>query len=392
MSPRKNPPHRILFLRLFLLGMVILSGAGISAAQIAPDPLLEMLARSPSALMGDKGMFSYLNFRALEEAQKYVRPLTWSTFSEGKPDADWQTMMMRVRAGGEFLTYAFVLGPAMPTTVGLDWFEIQQAAEIGVPPMVGMLFGGDFDPVKMDQSLKGRGFEVTAREGITVWHRFGDNKLSVKDREPGDPFGGNLGMAARIGYFPLHIANGRSWAVFDEFLGVYQDTEESMLRHPSYGLIAKALTDPEVYSQPVIQLIILPQSWLARLPNQQPTGEGEEAPPYLYAGLVDRQEGDLQRHELILVYQTEAEANTAAPIIEDRLKEISGMVDAGTTVEFLPPRIAVSENGMAVLILSVRYPWIKELTNGGKLQRQAGLLFSSWVNMTYRADFAPLMR
>lgn len=392
MSPRKNPLFRILFLRLFLLGMVILSGTGISAAQIAPDPLLEILARSPSALMGDKGMFSYLNFRALEEAQKYVRPLTWSTFSEGKPDADWRTMMMRVRAGGEFLTYAAVLGPAMPTTVGFDWFDIQQAAEIGTPPMVGMLFGGIFGPDAMDKALKSRGFEAQAREGITVWHRFEDNKLSVKDREPGDPFGGNLGISARIGYFPLHIANGRSWAVFDAFLGVYQDTAESMLRHPSYGLIAKVLTDPEVYAQPVIQLIILPQSWLARLPNQQPTGEGEKAPPYLYAGLADRQEGDLQRHELILVYQTAAEANTAAPIIEDRLKEISGMVDAGVSIEFLPPRIAAGENGTAVLILSVRYPWVQEVSAGDPLKRQPGLLFSVWVNRVYRAEFPPLMR
>lgn len=390
MSSRKNPPHQILFLMLFLLGLTILSGAGTSAAQIGPDPLLEMFARSPSALMGDKGMFSYLNFRALEDAQKYVRPLVWSAFSEGKPDADWWTMMMRVRAGGEFLTYASVLGPAMPTTVGFDWFDIQQAAEIGTPPTVGMLIGGIFDPDVMDNALKARGFEAQAREGITVWHRFKDGRTSFEDVERGDPFGGNLGMAARIGFFPLHLANGRSWAVFDEFLQVYQGTKESMLSHPGYGLIAQALSDPAIYSEPVIQLLILPLQGMP--PLRRELTDGKNAPPYLFSALADRQEGDLQRHELILVYENEDNAEAAAPIVLARLKEDSVRVDAGAPFEFLPPRIITAETGAAALILSVRYPWIKEMSADTSRQRQAGLLFSSWVNMTYRADFAPLMR
>ena len=50
---------------------------------------------------------------------------------------------------------------------------------------------------------------------MPIWHRLDDFAVSLPDREPADPFGGNIGAAARVARLPGMLANARSWPTIE---------------------------------------------------------------------------------------------------------------------------------------------------------------------------------
>ncbi len=392
-------------LSLFLaLLLVVLPGASALAQDDSPpSPLLAMLAGVPEgAIPADSGWATvrYTDYAALYEAEGITKLRDFGNLDLLKTAVPLPGMLMRLAAGPEALSYVFASAGKMAAAVGFEWLlDVDRSLEFGDPPGVGLLLGGEFDTEAIGAALQARDFSQADVSGVTVWHRFDDLAISVADRDPADPFGGNLGAAARIALLPDMLANARSWPLINGIIGAAQGDLPSLADDPAYRALAGAITAPDGL---LIQALFFGGEALqvAGDPTQlglaMPAADLGPLPPYALAILADRQEGNDQVHLIGLVYADAPTAQAAADVLAGRIADfrlstrpdIVLAEDFGATVS---ASVVESEaDGLAVALVEVRYPLPAERTDAGGRFLSAGRLYGLWVQAILRREFTPL--
>jgi len=388
---------------------VLILAALPAAAQTPPpapnsDPLLAMLALipdSPTARVTQGSGVSYVDYRAIEVAGGFTRPAPGTDFASLSKDLQglWLHAMLRVRSGPS-MSYVRSYMTDMPRLVGFSWFDQERALEYGIPPHTVKIIGGTFDAGKVGAALTGRSFEKMDVDGVTVWHRFDDAKTNLTKREVGDPFGGEMGLAARIALLPGHVANARYWDDIKAVVAAYKGSQKSLADAPDYRALTDAIIDSTSFKGSLLQAIFIPVEaaegiGLAptdKMPNAPDVTAYKPLPPYQLAIIADRQEGDTQINLIAAAYKDAETAQQASAEIHRRVVDFN----IGKRYELVKatvdePRIYKAANGLSVVVVAVRYPLpiYKPDANPGE-NMQGGLVYALWVQSMTRRQFYPL--
>jgi hypothetical protein len=300
----------------------------------------------------------------------------------------------------------------MPEVVGFDFFTIDRALVFGMPPRTATIRAGQFDTERIGAALTARDFEQVDYNGVTIWRRFDDLSVNLGAREPADPFGGQLGQAARIAAIPggdglVYLANSAADALTHAMVDAAQGTRPSLADEAAYRALVEAVTDPARYSGPLIQGAIYSATSVGLVPADptqamagganDPTANYGTLPVYILAMLADRQEGDEEVHLIALTYASADVAQAGAEELAARLRTLANPASPddilverfGSTVT---PYVYKSETtGQVVAVVEVRQtgPALGQTGESGMLIPQ-GLLYRFWNNMLMRRQFYPL--
>ena len=387
-------------------GVVI--GVGLSVGSLADDSttvsqLRAMLDRVPSeAAFTQSGWATvrFVDFEALFESEGLSLVRALGSLDLLMSSVPLGSVLGRIVAGPEVLTYLFVSTGQMADVVGFEWLlDVDCSLEFGDPPGVGLLLGGNFDAEGIGATLESRGFSLADIQGVPVWHRFDDLAVSLAARNTADPFGGHLGAAARIALLPDALANARAWQLIEAVISASHGTEMSLADDPAYRALAEAVSGPDGV---LIQALFF-SGTAFRSPGDpaetghEPNNDLAPLPQYSLAVLADRQEGEDQVHLIGLACPDEPTARTAADVLARRVEEFhptSGSGDVlvdrfGATVR--NREVGQTRDGVAIVVVEARYPLPEERTDPETgLYDTRGLLFRAWVQAILRREFTPL--
>lgn len=382
----------IVLLTTALLVLAVPVNAQTATPEPSTNPLIKMLALIPDnadTRAKIEGV-SYADYQALKTLQG---------IPAGKLDENTRRMYFRALrrlAAGLDLSYFSAYVDSSVRLVGFYWLDVNQGISVGSPPRIATLISGTFESAAIGEALKVRDFEQSTVDGITLWHRFEDAQVNVSAREPGDPFGGNLGLAARIVLLPGYIANSRYTDFAKQFIDTYNRKQRSLAEADDYRVLTSAITDPKIYSGSLIQAqFMTSDAFAGAVP---PKGSNIDVstygnlPPYRLAVLADRQEGDSQVNVIALFYPDADTAQKASVELGKRIAgfDVSHMYEqSNVTVD--EPRVFTDRTGMAAAIVSIHYGLPPATTNSGNgLTPSAGMIYQRWINLWLARFFTPL--
>src|SRR5258708_12451355 len=285
-----------------------------AATQPAVTPLLDLLTFVPNAASSATSsglILSYVDHRAAEKAANVTRPTSGAAFAALTDDQRLPVL----RAYGRFMVgpplYTLLMNiKEMPHVIGFDWFDTDQAVLFGDPPSQAVVYLGQYDTSKINAALTARQFDKTTIDNTSVWTRFEDNSVHIDAVDPGDPFGGSLGKAARIAVVPStdsgkqYLAETGQTALIKSMLDAHSNTLTSLAFAPDYHALVHALSDPKAFPPtPLHTLFIAPSAvqMASALPNTTPLPLGV-LPPFSLAAIADYQDGDTQITALAVQY------------------------------------------------------------------------------------------
>ena len=400
----------MLALVLLVVGVAPAAGQDGGSAQDQPPSLLAMLAMVPdNDLVQGQGWASvrYADFQALYTSEGVEDMRLLDNTTQLLKLVPLPGMLMRIMAGPEALQYVLVGVDEMKTVVGFEWIaSVDRSLEFGTPPNTALILDGRFDADAVGAALSARDFEETDVSGVPVWHRFDDAQVNIQARDTADPFGGHLGMAARIAVMPPYLANSRNWDTTKSMIAAAQGDQPSLADNPNYRALAEAITAPDGL---LIQALFFDGADLGVLPDNRAmtmTGrQGAEDPtaaygpltPYALAVLADRQEGQDQVHLIGLVYPSADVAGPAAEEVATRIQAFTLPDHTETLVaEFgaqVSSRVYESEStGQAVAVIEVRYPLPADRKDAATGRFIAGgIMYRNWAQAILRREFFALV-
>ena len=285
--------------------------------------MLHHVPSAASAIESGWATLSFVDFDALFESEGLSAIRALGNVELLMNSVPIGSVLGRIIAGPEALTYVFPGTGEMTEAVGFEWLlDVGGSLEFGDPPNLGLLLGGDFDPEVIGAALQSRGFDLEETEGVPVWNRFDDLAISIADRNIADPFGGHLGAAARIALLPDTLANARTWALIEAIIAASNGTQPSLADAPAYAALTEAISAPDGL---LIQALFFSGIALRSADNpldaiEEGLDDVEPLPYYSLAVLADRQEDDDQVALIALACPDEPTAQTASDILVERLR------------------------------------------------------------------------
>jgi len=387
-------------------GIVVAVGLSVGSHAQADPPvcrLQAMLDQVPSEAASIESGWAtvrFVDFEALFESEGLSLFRAFGDVDFLMNTVPLGTMLSRIVAGPEALTYIFAGAGRMADTVGFEWLlDVDRSLEFGDPPDLGLLLEGEFDTAVIDTALESRGFSLTEIEEVPVWHRFDDGSVSLAARDVSDPFGGYLGAAARIALLPDSLANARTWPLIKAVISTARATQPSLADDPEYRALAEAISEP---GGMLIQALFFSGAALRAAgdltqTSGEPTDDLDSLPPFSVAVLADRQEGNDQVHLIGLACADEAIALSAADVLLRRVEEfhLPGQPEDVLVDRFEATvgirEVRLSRDGLAIAVVEVRYPLPDERTDPktGEYNLR-GLLFRAWVKAIMHREFTPL--
>jgi hypothetical protein len=270
---------------------------------------------------------------------------------------------------------------------------------------MALILEGTFDEEAIGSALSAREFEQTEVNGLPVWHRFEDAAINVMEREMADPFGGDLGSAARIAILPGYLANSRYWNMTEAITATFQGSQDALADNPNYRALAEAITEQDGLLIQAMFFNLADVGMVAGDPLAIMEGEAGDDPaegygplmPFALAVLADRQEGQDQVHLIGLVYPDHASAEAAAQELARRIS-VFGFPQRPdeVIVEQFGAQVTASvydspDTNNAVAVVEVRYPLPEERINPDTGQFiTVGQMYRFWVQAIMQRAFSPL--
>jgi len=384
---------------LVLLSLVSACGA-IKPGSTGANPLLSLLAEIPADPVNQSDAYLYFtDLSALESAYNATRPANAEEFSKfeelGESYTVWYVGIRQIQ--NLLISQTFMTVESMPEKVGFSTLDVDQSLTFGTPPGNGLILAGTFDQEAVSNAYQDNlGMASTVIDKFTLWCAEADcssgTKISLDSRMRENPFGGDLGQRQ-----PMSIS--------DELLMASPDLDLVLAHLAAAAGKQPSLADDAAYRSAVnavardadvIQATIANPVVVERIANQQPmddnSGEAfQELPPFELFILADVVTEDEQIARLGFVYQDTSAAETAAPILLERLANHPTIQYSGKTVgEMLaerdvtePRSYVVKEAGRVVLVLE--FPTRKATTAEIVPMREIGNQYTATVpGMVYR--------
>ncbi|MFO7544622.1 MAG: hypothetical protein R6W77_03915 [Trueperaceae bacterium] len=370
-----------------------------SPAWHADSPLLAMLAFVPDTVAARTGGvpgLSFADYGAAFGVNVVTVPSTHQEFAALTDDAraSWVAAFQRLQTGPQQLRqYVPLMIESMPELLGIEWFDIERALGYGSPPYLSVVLSADVDAARLGEHLAERDFEEASLEGVTVWHRSEDGQVNMAWREPGDPFVGPVGMAARVTVLPGHLIGNSYWSMTRAAVSTFRRQYPSLADSPDYRTLAEAISQGDgalIQAQflgPLDVGFVSDDPFGILLEGAAPvTREGPALEPYGLAVLADRQEGADQVAVIAVLYQDVGAAERAAAVLAERLPDFRPDVLESWGARFDPPHVYSGDSGLSAAVVSVRYP----LPEVGAPGQPPGGALGLWLRALLMREFGLL--
>lgn len=400
---------------LLLLVFVVLIGmAGIAqeaddaAKTDAENPLLAMLARVPNTpgVREINAIVSYADYRAFEMARGIDIP-TVNDFAERTETSALWIAATNGLAAGFPVQNVFAALDEMETTIGFSWFDVDRSINFGNPPAQGNVLQGSFDADKVATVYSARGYELVDYDGVGVWcsPEGCDQGMSTNlaNRNPADPFGGQLGRTEPVAFDDTYLYNSASDEVMEQIIAAANDEDMSLSLAgiPDYRAAARALVSVGTVRQAMF-LHPLIFAGVSPLPDSDETVNSfEDLPALPLASLVvlgDTWQDDEQIALIGLVYNNVDDAATALDVVESRIAVATSLFRNIPFVELFEQReMTISEKivvedeeaGRVVGLLVIRYPMpTNEPQEDFPTYIASGLGFRLLIDALYQRDLS----
>lgn len=182
---------------ILILSLTFLFSAG------AQSPFLDAMRYVPaeSFLAEPSNMATFADLDAGYAVRGVRPPAAWAAL-----DADGERSLLSALPFGtaaSVTTYLLFGGPLYPELLGLDFFDLAGTVEFGAPPNQALVLLGDIQPERVSEAFLARGYNA---DGSLLCPEAGcdtGNHTNLMNREPGNPFGGDLGRN-----FPVFTSEG----------------------------------------------------------------------------------------------------------------------------------------------------------------------------------------
>ncbi len=382
--------HRLHFISLILVVVTVFSLSVTSAQDSLDDqPLLKMLANIPNTTMSRTEIY-FNDRKAIETAYPPAKaPKDWAEFkamSDAKgTNADLLPVDMwwRVwRNQQSALTARYMMSSeATPSLVGFDYFQIEQEMTYGTPPAQTLQLAGHFNLDMVRAAFSSRGYTRQDKDGVEMWCPAdgceSGSKLNMADRNPANPFGGELGRSQSLIIKDGMLISSPDETVMQNHIDLVAGKEQSLADLPQYRAVADAFTsdggllqayfwDGELIAQ---MGILSPASVLF---GEQATPElakkffqdmlktYKPIPAYQLLAFADIASDSEQIGAVALVYDTEAEAKAAADALPTRINDYVSIATKQPLTKMLKDRKVnepkidiVSSNGKYVVVIKL---------------------------------------
>jgi hypothetical protein len=355
------------FVILFCLLLVLASGA--AAQPEGESTLLEMLSRVP-AIPANRDLILFTDFTAIETAYAPAeRPEDWAEYQawseaqedtpEGQPTLLWWVVFSRLSSGQAM--QSFRSGGDTVAAIGFDLLEIDQELDYGSPPEDTRQLVGAFDLDSVRRALEERGYEQEAREGVELWCGEAGCEAAVafnpEDRNPANPFGGDLGRAQPLLINDNVLISSPSAGMIEEHIEVAQGEQRSLGETSEYQAAISAMTSDGV----LLQALFVDGETLLRFTSTSPVmtamtmapgiteeqvrailerliEDYETLPQFTLLGLADVVTETEQQARLILIYNSREDAERAAEVLPERIAAYESLMVRRSMTELLAER------------------------------------------------------
>lgn len=399
-------------LALLLLWITIFPASAQDAE--SESPLLRMLARIPDTPAA-RDSLTYVDYRALIAARPGA-PLVedWQAFESimDRDGADADLLMgalMGVQSGPAFFGRYFMEGGAMSEIVGFDPFTIARAAEYGQPPDTVTILEGNFDADAVIAAHEARGYTVDESADLTLLCASDGcdtgNMMNLRDRNPANPFGGDLGRSQPVLLGESIVASSPSLDALNGAVSAIAGDKDSLADNPDYRAAAEALAGHGAVLQAyfVEPSLIAPLSAAIANPRLSPEAlealrerlQAEFVPmPFYHLAVLADSATDAEQVALVaLVFASEADAQSAADLFPARLEQYVSLAVQQPFAELLADRgvtsidaeIIPASTGRSVLVLALHAPLPADEDEDGRTPASS-LVYSLLVRAYMQRD------
>jgi hypothetical protein len=408
--------------RILVLFMLFASLAGPRAlsapAQAEPSPLLRMLAFAPDTRDIRAGEVSYVDFQALVSSQRgAAQPKNYQEWlaiqSQKTPGAGrFMAALRGISVGSADLALQFARPEGMVKALGIDPFTIQRILSIGTPPSTALVLDGTFDPAAIGQALETKKYQKQPDLGsFALWCSVDGcdtgTKLNPAGREPGNPFGGNLGRKQPIAASTAQVFSSASYPLMQTMAKATGGRQASLAATPEYLSSAEAFmaagTVLQVYflnpksTKDAFTLPVGAQAGALKEFIEKAKAEFVPIPAYSLVTFAHVVNEDSELAMVALVYDSESDAKTAQDVILSRISKYQSLVTRRPLMELIKerqgtletPQIYASQStGKHVLVFTLSAPRQPgdATPDSNQVYPASGLLFRLLVNSAMRRD------
>lgn len=331
----KSNLTRLILLAAVGLLMVMPAAGQEDTDDAAENPLLDTLALVPAdALISERPvLISYADYEQIAAARNMTRPTAADFLNRTENSALWIGATGGLSSGMQ-LNYFFTQIEEMEPLTGFSWMQIDRSLMFGDAPSIGLILGGEFDTDAIAAAYTARDYTSSSAAGdVTVWCSAGgcDDGMSVNfsNRNPADPFGGELGRSQPVAVMPDFVVSSPEFALVRQMVDAYSDTQPSLADNADVYAAAQAIA----FTGGIRQAMFFTQAAL----GDPATGDGP-LPPYSLAFLADTWQNDTQIALIGLVYDSAADANAAVVEVLARLETAVSTVTDSTFMELIEQR------------------------------------------------------
>lgn len=369
------------------------------------DPaLIRFLESVPSGLPVTEpgGYVAFVDVRAMAADYYDFFPPTMDPLGQVRD-------MMRAYVVINWTTHYVSVRPALQDTLGFAWSDVDWIGEAGQPPERISAFGVT-DAVSLEsvgRALAQRGYETSVRNGVYIWHRYDDREIRPAEREPEDPFGGMLGQSARVTLLGDMVVGTPTWPLVEAATGVAAGEAPSIADMSAYRAVGAVLSRLDADAGPLLQAMIwadsVPRSAAAaavlgangtperiaeiQAELERSPGMAGLLPSYTLMGVGDRQDGAAGLVDIVLVYDSIAEARLAAHVLPRRLSGYQSLASGQPILNLLGAVVTsevVSAEGHHTAVIRLRQVPERQAVEPFDL----GLLFRRFISLHYSRDSA----
>lgn len=405
---------------LMLLMLTFISGGSIAQEETTEAPLLQMLRLVPNNAIARSSTVGFSDFKAAELARPAIAGIeSWQDYeaikaSEDSLKAGLWTNSIPMMGAANFANYLFAAAPDLPEVMGFDVFDIEQALTFGEPPTFADLIKGDFDETAIDTALTGQGFVRSELNGFPLWCAeagcdAGD-RMNLENRNLANLFGGSLGLQQPTVLADDVLYSSRSEDLMTWIAEAYTGEEESLADDEHYRTAANILIaqqDAYLRQAYFISPLMIDGFNPAAILGEQATAEMIQAqieemeayaaklPPYQLLVMGDTSTTETQYATLILVYNSEADAQTALTVVPERIADYTSFVTKRTLTEMIeireltqaePALIADETTGKFAAVFTFEYPAPPDTRDDAGLIYQTGVNYRWLVSMLWQRD------
>ena len=362
---------KLLLAFCMLLAMFFTAAAqdatGTPAEPAEPSTFLRalgLIADIPAVQDGAPIVSYGANHEALQ-ARGLPVPVNWGLYAMlGEP----AVVFASISGAGmsEMATSIRMAGPDYPAAVGFDFFQIEAAIEVGLPPTNGQLLLGAFDANAVIEAHVARGYTVESEsEAGTLLCPADGCDSGMKTRFDGvdrsNPFGGQLGQMKPLFVGDGVIAVAGDFAVLQALIAPLTEDAPVLAERPEYQALAGALTAYPLV--PAVMVFDPADLQLDTAPDEdaQAVIDANPLPPFELVAIASGADDDPRVEDgvLLLVYADAADAETAAASIDARMALASVRAQA-TYAELysvngtLEPAQVVTDEATGLSVVMVR--------------------------------------